>query len=123
MLALDEGPHPLSALAAQQTAENAQRSLYECLLQLRIRGSCIRHIRFGALGEPIPEAPNACAFFIPLRKDTKAFARDMRPTALWVICSYEDRILVLASGSNAWEFRRLELAAALEKVKEVLATW
>ena len=46
----------------------------------------------------------------------------MRPTSLWLIASYEDRILVLASGSDAWEYKRVELAQALERMKEVLGT-
>jgi len=121
MLASDEDLEPPGALAARQTAENAQHSLSEQLMQLRIRDSCIRHVCLTTLGAPVPDAPNAYALFIPLRRDQKSWASHMRPNAVWIICSYEDRVVVLASGSNAWEFKRVELALALEKAKGVLS--
>ena len=124
MIAQDEDTPQSSALAAQYIVEDAQRSLSERLMHLRIRKERIsmRPVRLSRLGSPVPEESNAFALHIMLRIDAKAWSHDMRPTSLWLIATYEDRILVLASGSDAWEYKRLELAQALERMKEVLGT-
>ena len=124
MLAHDEATPQPSALAAQYIVEDAHRSLSERLLHLRIKKDRIsmRPLRLCRVKEPLPAEPNAHALHIRLRVDTKVWSHDMRPTSLWLIASYEDRILVLASGSDAWEYKRVELAQALERMKEVLGT-
>lgn len=124
MLAEDETPKEVSVLAAQHVIEDARRSLSERLLHLRIRRERIfeRPLRLCRLGDPIPAEANAHALHIVLRGDTRVWSHDMRPTSLWLIASYEGPLLVLASGSDAWEYARMDQAQALERMKEVLGT-
>lgn len=122
MLAHNQDHAPTGAMVAQHIVEGVERSLSEHLTLLRIRGNQIRPVCMGRLGEPTLSVANAHALHIPLRKDKKRWVSDMRPTSLWLIAAHEDRILVLASGTGVWEYRRVELAQAVEKMKDVLAT-
>lgn len=109
---------------ALHIVEEAQRSLSECLMFLRIKKDHIRirPVRLGRVKDAAPPEANAWALHIVLRESKRRWTSDMRPTSLWLVAAYEDRIQVLASGSGAWEFKRVELAQALEKMREVLAT-
>lgn len=122
MLPHEEVPAQAGAPAAQLIVQNVERALFDTLLHLRIKEDRVflRPVRLGRLEEVPPSEANAYALHIVLRKCRRFRVPDMRPTSLWFIVSYEDRILVLASGTNAWEFNRMTLAAALRKMKDVL---
>lgn len=114
----------LGSLGAQHTVEDAWRSLSARLMISRIKREDI-HIRPVGIGRIIEETlvaeSGGYALHIVLRKKRRFRTPSMRPSSLWLIVAYDNRILVLASGMNAWEFKRMELAQALEKMKEVLA--
>jgi len=122
MLAHEEVPDQPGALAALHITQEVRHALTDTLVLLRIKEDrvCLRSVRLGRVKEPIPSEANAHALQIVLRKNKRLWVPDMRPTSLWLIAAYEDRILVLASGTDAWEFKRVELAQALEKMKDVL---
>lgn len=119
MLVHDEIMPQPGAPGALHIVEEAKRLLYEHLVGLRLRGEvrqvCLRHLH-----EPGPIEPNAYALHIPLKKDRRAWARDMRPTSLWLIALYEDRLLVLAGGCGMWEYQRREQARAFDRMEKVL---
>lgn len=122
MLVHDEIPPQPGFLAAQHIVEGAVRLFNERLAVLRIPDNhiIVRSVRVGRLGEQTCLQTNACALHVVLRNPKRRWVSDMRPTSLWLIAGYEDWIVVLASGSNAWEFKRVELAHALERMKEEL---
>ncbi|MDQ1299655.1 MAG: hypothetical protein QG636_323 [Patescibacteria group bacterium] len=108
-------------LAALLTAEGVKRSLAMRLMELRIPAH-IQHVHIGRTGEPVPDGPNAWQVYMALLKKRQRYD-DERPTSLRIICFYDDRILVVASGVAAWEFKRLEVARALERAQKVLLPW
>lgn len=113
--------NPTGSLAAHLTAEGVKRSLTMRLMELKIPAH-IQHVRVGRTGEAFPGGPNAWQVYIALLKRRQR-DDDERPTSLRIICFYDDRILVVASGVAAWEFKRLEVAKALEKAQKVLLPW
>ena len=83
----------------------------------------IREVSLGTFDSFGKEGTNACAVHIQFRRLRSRAADDMRPSSLWVVCSFDDRILVLASGANAWTFRRVEESLALKRAEDVLAQY
>ena len=117
MLAHDSEDH--RAQVARFIADEAKRLLDTRLCELRLTSE-IRDVRLVQLGSEVPEGPNGCAVFVSLHKGRRS-SDDARPKALWIICTHEDKIMVLASGVDVWEYQRIHMASALEKVQEVLA--
>lgn len=104
---------------ARHIAEEIARSLEGRLIPLRKR-AIIGRIRVGRMGEP-SAAVFAWQVFVPFHLNRRRES-DMRPSALRVLCYYDDLIMVIASGNNAWPFKRLHLAHAVERAQGVLHT-
>ncbi len=106
---------------ARHVAEYALRRIRHELVVYRVPVHMYRmcDVHVGRFKDEVPDAPNACAVHLVLHERSHATEAGL-PCALWIICAYDDRILVLASGVNLWTYKRLELALALEKAREVL---